>query len=242
MSYTDSVDASFGFIKVEHESDYEDDWTEPPAFKGVEELWYELHGNDDVVKIMRDNTTNRNVTFCYFFRDPAPAPDTVPGIIHAQVSIRTKNLPRLMTSGFRFSSANALPGTDELVWDDMHDFSGDPSRVPSRVPQRSFGPVVCRRIQIQHRARDPEWAGWVHFLCNSIDEALRINVDCLVGRLPYSAQCLGRKKGSVYWFVEGGNPDICFNTVYPDKQLHGSWPWPRGEASDEMGPSAETTK
>ncbi|KAI9896275.1 hypothetical protein N3K66_008447 [Trichothecium roseum] len=236
MSSADSIDASFEFIKVEHEPAHEDDCTEPPQFKGVEELWDELHGNDDVVKIMRDNTNNRNVTFSYYFRTPAPAPNTIPGIIHAQVNVRTKNLPRLMTSGFRFSSANALPGTDEFVWDGMHESSAE----PSRVPRHGVGPWVCRRIQIQHRPRDPEWAGWVHFLCHSMDEALRMNVDCLVGRLPCSAQCFGGKKGAVYCFEEGSDPDICFNTIYPDKLLHGSWPWPRGEASDEVELSADT--
>ena len=208
------------------------------AFKSIEQLWDDHYRHEDVLQQLAKQ--KYNVFFTWRSSD-----DTEYSPLHwlprwlfgcrktqpmwlAFLRARTKNLPRLMKSGFRWSSTNVVPGLDKMFEEFV-----DTSTLLLPYIHNGYYYLHHRVSQIQpQHTDDPEWAGELHVYSNDASVLLNFNVDGLARSMPFEVTCCSSDRGMVYNFdaVRVRNPR--FNMIYPGMLLDGSWPWPRADQQD----------
>lgn len=148
----------------------------------------------------------------------------------AFLRVGSRNVPRLMTTGFRWSSVNMVPGHDRMFVDRKdEDFS----------PKCLSGCYKHHRaFWIQEKSGNPEWKGRLHVFSKDISTVLDFNVDSVARSLPITAQCWSLNDTEAYHFDRLGRCKP-FNLIYPGVFLDGSWPWPRADENMDNPDNSE---
>ncbi|KAK1982493.1 hypothetical protein LZ30DRAFT_590503 [Colletotrichum cereale] len=163
---------------------------------------------------------NAEVTFYFAPGRHRPAPSNRTNLDwEAQLSVKTKDAPRMMREGFHWTAANFQRDATHVEI--------DPSAIAPEL-RLNLGWTVTRTYYLTDLADDPNWTAMLLVAARDESVVRRFRVaDLSLDKICWAFVWDPRNSNQRLYKYVRDDPSQNYNSIYEDMLLEGWWPWPR---------------